>query len=297
MKRAELHVAPLVAVACALLVATGAGAQGPGDRPTVEQCGAAFENAQVLRRDARLRDATSELRVCGSNACPPEITERCVGWLAEVEAAIPSVVIAAKDAAGRDTLDVRVLRNGEVLAERLDVRALPIDPGTHKLRFELDGSPAVEISVVLREGQKNERVEVRFRPPAPASARAPAPNRRAVGRAPTAAPDRESGSISPLAYVGFALGGAGLVLGIAAGAIALEEYGDLEDKCGGPTGCTLQEIDDAEVVAHVSTAGFVVAGVGAAGGLIALLLTLPDKSATSVRPVVGPMGLGIAGSF
>ena len=96
-------------------------------------------------------------------------------------------------------------------------------------------------------------------------------------------PEAEALDLTWLAWTGFGLAGAGLVLGGVAGGIALSEYQQLEDEC--PTlGCSQDQIDEARTIAHVGTAGFVVAGVGAAVGLVALLIS------DDADPAVGAQG-------
>jgi hypothetical protein len=84
---------------------------------------------------------------------PRRRTQDCVAWLDEVNASMPSIVIEAKDPKGKETFDVRISENGEVLAEKLDVNAIELDPGTHKLKFEFSGADPIE-QVVLRQGQR-----------------------------------------------------------------------------------------------------------------------------------------------
>jgi len=48
--------------------------------------------------------------------------------------------VRAEDTTGADTLAVRVTIDGQLLAETLDGKAVPIDPGEHVVRFELAGA-------------------------------------------------------------------------------------------------------------------------------------------------------------
>src|SRR5204862_4599473 len=69
-----------------------------------------------------------------------------------------------------DVLDARVLVDEKVVATRLDGIAVEIDPGVHRIHFEVAGRPPIELTVVLVEGQKNRVVEATWRdepPPVP----------------------------------------------------------------------------------------------------------------------------------
>ncbi|XXT24056.1 hypothetical protein WME94_21185 [Sorangium sp. So ce429] len=137
------------------LVAVEARAQ-----PSKRACAAAYERAQGLRRDGKLIAAREALIACSQPTCPAAAVADCGPWLAEVEKSLPSVVIAARDAGGRERLDVRVLVDGRLLAAALDGKALPVDPGPHTFRYEPAGGPAVEERVLIREGEKNRAITV-----------------------------------------------------------------------------------------------------------------------------------------
>jgi hypothetical protein len=49
-----------------------------------------------------LIEAREQLRACAAAQCPAVVQTDCAGWLAEVEKALRSVVVAAKDGAGVD---------------------------------------------------------------------------------------------------------------------------------------------------------------------------------------------------
>jgi hypothetical protein len=71
-------------------------------------------------------------------------------------------------------VDVRVLIDGNLIAERLEGSAFPVDPGEHVLRFERAGSGAITTRVVMSQGEKNRMVTVQFAPPAPVPQARPA---------------------------------------------------------------------------------------------------------------------------
>jgi len=163
-----------------LLVASSptlARAAGPDEK---KACVDAYVAAQSSRSDHHLLAARTQLRTCARQECAPfmrgEMTRDCAQWLTEVEAGIPTVVFSAKDAAGNDIVDVTVSAEGTVLTQRLDGRAIEIDPGSHTFTFaDAAGHTATQTAVAL-EGTKNQVVRVTFgqtAPPPPAQPQPP----------------------------------------------------------------------------------------------------------------------------
>jgi len=268
------------------------------------KCVASFGDAQKLRRDGKLMAARSELLKCAQSGCPQIVTAKCVPWLSEVDAALPSVVVLARDLQRRDTTAVRVIIDGEVRREQLDGRAIPVDPGAHQFRFEHVGAPPVEQHVVLVEAQKNRLVQVDFAaqrehaplPPAPTPAGPVAPPATSLPRS-----DEQLPTSTILAIAGFSLGGVGLVVGAITGAVSLANGAELADKC--PAAVCSEELraeyDDGVMLAHVATAAFVVGGVGVAFGVASLLATdeADESGAGRVEIRLGPAGASLGLQF
>jgi hypothetical protein len=148
-----------------------------------QACASAAEDAEQLRIDARLLAARERLLRCARAECPAAVRSDCVQWMTEVAAAMPTVVLGARDAGGRDVLSARVSVDGVVVAHGLDGKAVEVDPGVHKFRFESDGA-AVEQTVIIREGEKNRAVTTTLDPgrvasTGPAAASASSPRRTA----------------------------------------------------------------------------------------------------------------------
>src|SRR4051812_24891653 len=104
----------LVAVAIAAAMTAGAGAAGA--TPT-EACVAASERAQELRNAGKLSAAREALVTCSEADCPKIVQTDCTRWMGEILAALPSVVPAAKDSAGRDLVEARFSIDGRIAAE------------------------------------------------------------------------------------------------------------------------------------------------------------------------------------
>lgn len=244
----------------------------------------AFGQAQTLRRDGKLIAAERELVTCAQDGCPKIITDKCVPWLGEVKAALPTIVISARDLTGSDTRDVRVSVDGKIVAERIDGRPVPIDPGAHKIRCEHQGA-VVERDVVIIQSQKDRLIEINFAPP-PAPVPPPPPTQVAPPRPPEPQLLRptdppESGITTAMAVAGFSVAGAGLIVGTVTGILSLSRGSDLQSQCPGDL-CSEEQRDEFDrgiALAHASTVSFVFAGVGATLGVVALVIGDPDTGA------------------
>jgi hypothetical protein len=150
----------------ALLIALGLAAQGGVARASdKEACVVAHEQAQELRRASKLLEARDELVACSQSSCPALVRADCAPWLNDVDNALPSVVVTARDASGTEITDVRMLIDGAPVGERLDGRAIGVDPGEHRFRFEHGLSAPIEQRVVIREGEKSRTMAADFGPP------------------------------------------------------------------------------------------------------------------------------------
>lgn len=101
-------------------------------------------------------------------------------------------------------------------------------------------------------------------------------------------------------YIAFGAGGAGLVLGVVTGAIATSDKSSLAKTCGPSHVCPKSAQGDLEntvTLSHVSTVGFVVAGLGAAVGVTLLLLPGDQKTAPRASLLLSPTFVGVKGAF
>jgi hypothetical protein len=121
----------------------------------------------------RLRESRAQLLTCVRETCPAFIRADCTSWLAEVEAAQPTVVFAAVDEKGRDLPAATIAVDGAPVPSATDGREHPIDPGPHDLRLDANGRQ-MRSSIVVRSGEKGRRVELRLpasEPRAPVTSR------------------------------------------------------------------------------------------------------------------------------
>jgi len=192
----------------ALLVITCSVCAAPPALAGKKECAQAYVEAQKLKKSGALKQARGQLEICGREECLTAVKKDCIAWLDEVSSSLPSIVVSAKGPDGKETFDVKLSVDGEVVAEKLDVKAIEIDPGTHKLVFEYAGKEPIEQEVILREGQKNKTVEVSFASEKPPAA-APAP----VGDDPNVDPvdqTKEPGG-KKIPVISWVLGGVGVV--------------------------------------------------------------------------------------
>ncbi len=133
----------------------------PAFADTKADCAKAYEASQEQRSGGKLRAARESLVTCSQTACPAFIKKDCAKWLSEVEGAIPTVVFSAK-AGSEDLSDVKVSLGDQTLAESLDGKAIPMDPGTHTFVFDSAKHGSKELKFVVKEGKKAQNIEIVF---------------------------------------------------------------------------------------------------------------------------------------
>jgi hypothetical protein len=162
------------------------------------------------------------------------------------------------------------------------------------------------VFVVSREGYGNEvttrtfeagaepELTIGLTPPVPPSAPAPV--------TPPSTTDAKAGtspSRLPL-YIALGVGGAGLATGAISGSIALAQKSKLASTCQtlSCSGAGATDLSRADTAADVSTAGFIVGGIGAATAAVFWWFT-PRSTPRVARvwPWLGPAGGGVSGSF
>jgi hypothetical protein len=155
------YIAPALATAIAV-------ASGPALADAT--CISAYEQTQTLRKDGRPLAAKAQAVICARESCPALLVKDCTKWLSELEAVTPTVVLDPRTPAGGLRTDVRVKVDGVTLSEKLDLKPVPLEPGSHTFVFEAEGSAPGERTVLLREGEKNRKVTVTLTPAADAKA-------------------------------------------------------------------------------------------------------------------------------
>lgn len=254
-KVARRSLTPFVALVLASLVC----APRLAAADDTDRCVNAAEEAQRLRRDGHLRAARESLVACARETCPGPVRADCKKWLGEVEADLPTVVVRALEDDGRAISDVRVSIDGAVVLERLDGRAMSVDPGERVFRYERTGRPPIEQRVLVNQGEHDRLVSVVL----------PAPS----------APASAASTTGPwlLGAVGAVALGAGAYLWIK----GRSDRSFLYSTCGVTHACSSSDVDaaKAKVLAGDIT---VAAGVVAIGAAAVWLVTIGSKSAPHV---------------
>ncbi len=164
-----------------------------------------------------------------------------------------------------------------------------LNPGKHDVVAKLEGGPEEKASVELKEGETRE-VALAVKPAGPGGAETPQK------------PAVETGEthMNPLVYIGFGVGGAGLVVGSVTGVLAIKKANSVSSSCNG-TSCppsVKSDVTSGRTMATISTISFIVAGVGAAVGVYGLLTPIhSEKSGARTSLVVTPTFTGFDGSF
>ena len=186
--------------ACALVVAFVLAASPRAARADeTEACVAAYEKAQELRIEKRLRAAREQLVVCSQTACPKAARDDCAQWLGEIDLTLPSIVVSARRA-GR-VVPARVFVDGAEIAGEAAARPIQVDPGAHTVRVEPADGIGGEARVELEAGDVARAVAIDL-PAPPASPALPPPTAPARSTIPTGA--WIAGAVGAVALGGFA---------------------------------------------------------------------------------------------
>jgi hypothetical protein len=259
--------------------------------PTKDECITDNENGQRLQKEGKLREAKEHLQVCLASSCPKLVRDDCADRLRAVDAAQPSLVFEAKDAAGAPITAVTVTMDGAPLTDHLDGSALVVDPGEHKLAFGAAGMAPIEKTIVVQAGEKNRHEVIVLSAPQPVAPPAPP-------TPPPPPPPPAPSSAPPVpAYVALGVGGAGLVVGVLFTGLWASA------KSGGNSACVSQSCtsqtasmwESKQTTDSVLLAvGYGVAAIGAGVGAF-LLLSQPKPPPPAAVGVSLRIGLGWAG--
>jgi hypothetical protein len=192
--------------------------------------------------------------------------------------------------------------DGELLPAAMIDEPYKVNPGKHEIAASVDGGAQVKASVDVREAESRdvplEIPNVVVVPPPPPVSYVPpitTPRTPPTKDAPKPAPS------SKLATVGFAIGGAGIVVGTLAGLTALSRKSTLDAGCKNKQ-CEPGYYDDLDAAQTWGTFSTIAFGVGAAGVAVGIYALIVDKNEKSekkerVAPYVGAGTVGVHGAF
>lgn len=212
-------------------------------------CIAAYEQTQTLRKDGKPVAAKAQAAICVRSECPALLTKDCTKWLAELDGVIPTIVLDPRTPAGAPRADVRVKIDGTAVNEKIDGKPVPLEPGSHVIVFEAEGSAPAERTVVLKDGEKNKKVTVTL-----------AVESRAEGR--------------PIPLGVWIFGGASVVALATSAVFAIDGFSKKSDLEDCKPRCAAGDVDamsSSFTVADVALG----AGIGAGAAALYLFLTRP----------------------
>ncbi len=239
--------------------------------------------AEALEKLGRLVEARRLLQSIADETLAPDAPEAFRSAQAQarergaaLDAKIPTVTIRVRGAPTALALD------GEAVPLDALRRPIPLDPGSHSVRAEGDGDSDER----RFEAGEGDRLTIALTLAAPEPPDAGVPN-----------------WVWPT--IAYGVGGAGLIVGTISGIVFLGKLGDLEDRCasdgdGDDRNCPPEAQADGDAVAtlgNVSTAGWVIAGVGIAAGTALLFIPIGEQGAVVGGLRLGPTGAAITGSF
>jgi len=230
----------------------------------------------------------------------------------DVESRIPSLTVNVKNVP--DGMTATVTLDDTTLPAELLGEPRKLDPGHHVVvakAGKVDGKQEVDVA---EKEQKRVTIELPAQP-APETTTTETPP--AQETPPPAAPTK-SGFSKGLMIGGFALGGAGLVSGVITGVLSMSKTSSIKsspacagNSCGPPE---YNDISSAKSMATISTISFIVAGAGAALGVVGLVTgnsteaapasAPPDKdkpaseeTTSRIEPWLGLGAAGLRGTF
>lgn len=223
--------------------------------PDKAVCGAAYEQTQTLRRSGKLKLAREQAGVCSRETCAEFVRTDCAQWLAEIDAAMPTVLFQIL-LDGVETTQATVTLDGQPWLDALDGTAKQIEPGTHSLRVESRDSLALVRDVQIREGEKARKLVFELKRQT-SSASSPAP------KVPSS-----SGGFGPGPWIVGGLGLAGLTVGAVTGGLVIQQKSVTKEHCNEEAvTCDVEGLEAADLgrtLGPVSTVALVVGGLAAA---------------------------------
>jgi len=258
-----------------------------------------------MRDVHKLVEAKARAITCARPVCADFMQKECTTWLGQIDAAIPGVVLSAKDASGQDITDVVVSVDGTQVTAHLDGSAMPMNPGAHQFVFALADGKKRETRYTVLEGQKSQAVSVSFGNGNPQNG---TPNSGGNVSQTTNIVVQTGGAAEqktpPMRIAGNVLLGVGIVGAVLGGAfegIALGMKGsaDCKDTLCSPNG--ISTIGTAGNLANAGLYTMIGGGALAITGIVLIIAAPKAKEASATKvgfsPAPGGSMLSLWGSF
>jgi hypothetical protein len=242
---------------------------------------------------AQYREIVSLARQAGSKEREEFAENKAKG----LEPRISKLAINLKPGAG-DASGMKITRDGEVVSAAELAVPIPVDPGKHVIEVTAPGKEPWSLTVEIGEGSSVKEIEIPALSNAEGGGDAGGDVPGDKGPSPQESSDGSGQRIAGLVVAGVGVVGVGL--GAFFGLQASSSWSDAKKECTAyPYGCSPKGISlqkDAESQGTISTIGFIVGGVGLAGGAV-LFFTAGSGKKESVSLGVGPGNVTIKGTF
>jgi hypothetical protein len=258
----------------------------------VKECIASVDRGQDERDHGKLIEAQEAFGVCSRSVCPKEIRSTCSTLLQSVQARVPSIIVVAKGPKGEDITSGTLTLDGKDASSALQGKAIPVNPGPHKLRMEAAGQVG-EMDFVAREGQKSRAVEIALKPAGEADK-----SREGDKTKDDTKDGKDEKGLPGGRVAALVLGGVGIVslgTGIVFDRVANGQFNDVaESPCGKTKTCS----SDAFSSFNTSrTLGFLTLGIGAAALVTGVVLWFVSGGSTSKSDASSAKRLQTAWTF
>lgn len=254
-----------------------------------------LELAQALEKQKKLVEAHALLVSVATMPVSPTETQKGKAAREEAKTAaaalglrIPKVTIVVTPAGAEPEVAI----DGRAVSKEL-LTDLALDPGEHLVSAK-QGALAAEQAITLAEGERR-TVELKLPVPEPEPVKVPEPEPAKPAEKPKidaiappvviplATPEKGAArrGLTPLVPVALSVAAAGLVTGIATGAVALSQVGALQERCPN-TRCLPAEHDLLSAhqgLATASNVGFIVGGAAAGVGVVAWIIDVSRRPA------------------
>ncbi len=289
------------AVGCAIVLTVAGPASAEEE---ADACLVAFDEAQSQREAGELVAAKASLKRCSEAACRQVVREQCSIWLVEVDQQLATIELTVQGPDGTPLPDAQLSIDGAL--RPLEEGPVELTPGRHTFRASHPDYAPIEQEVELVSGPRAEPLVLRLTPkpappspeplprpvPAPAPILPPAlpsPAPRVSGPQPESSPGVDW-YLGAGVWAGVA--GASFVVAGITGGISLVRGDDLETSCaaGDAVACSADELREAQTIADVSTATFVIGGLASAGAITFAILGATEEDEPSMT--VGFMAPG-----
>lgn len=219
---------------------------------------------QLREAHASFERAADHPAQAGEPAPFTEARRRARAMADRVKTQLAALSVEVASSAPRESITVAI---DDELVEAW-ARPLVMNPGVHTVVVAAEAYQTTSEEIVLREGESR-TLTVRLE----------------QERAPSAATPEQTSAMWPMAYTGFAIAGLGALVGAVTGGLSLSQASKAKGHCDVDSGACTEEAREplarSRTLAHVSTASFVVGGVGAALGITGLVLALDTESSTA----------------